>query len=62
MYEKLQVLEEHRDQIIAEDKSMGSPQEERERLLKQVGKQIDAILRERGIVFCTAFKCLHMNL
>ncbi|XP_077673865.1 intraflagellar transport protein 74 homolog isoform X3 [Eretmochelys imbricata] len=36
MYEKLHGLEEHRDQMIAEDKSMGSPQEERERLLKQV--------------------------
>lgn len=36
LYEKLHRLEEHRDQMIAEDKSMGSPQEERERLLKQV--------------------------
>ncbi|XP_030423038.1 intraflagellar transport protein 74 homolog isoform X2 [Gopherus evgoodei] len=36
LYEKLHGLEEHRDQMIAEDKSMGSPQEERERLLKQV--------------------------
>uniref|UniRef100_A0A8D0GWM0 Intraflagellar transport 74 n=1 Tax=Sphenodon punctatus TaxID=8508 RepID=A0A8D0GWM0_SPHPU len=37
LYEKLHGLEEHRDQMIAEDKSMGSPQEERERLLKQAG-------------------------
>ncbi|KAL7988646.1 hypothetical protein Chor_007565 [Crotalus horridus] len=36
LYEKLHGLEEHRDQMIAEDKNMGSPQEERERLLKQV--------------------------
>uniref|UniRef100_A0A8C0H686 Intraflagellar transport 74 n=1 Tax=Chelonoidis abingdonii TaxID=106734 RepID=A0A8C0H686_CHEAB len=36
LYEKLHGLEEHRDQMIAEDKSMGSPQEERERLLKQL--------------------------
>ncbi|XP_015277900.1 PREDICTED: intraflagellar transport protein 74 homolog, partial [Gekko japonicus] len=36
LYEKLHRLEEHRDQMIAEDQSMGSPQEERERLLKQV--------------------------
>ncbi|XP_044283612.1 intraflagellar transport protein 74 homolog isoform X2 [Varanus komodoensis] len=36
LYEKLHSLEEHRNQMIAEDKSMGSPQEERERLLKQV--------------------------
>ncbi|XP_060093172.1 intraflagellar transport protein 74 homolog [Heteronotia binoei] len=36
LYEKLHRLEEHRDQMTAEDKSMGSPQEERERLLKQV--------------------------
>ncbi|XP_063151069.1 intraflagellar transport protein 74 homolog [Candoia aspera] len=36
LYEKLHGLEEHRDQMITEDKSMGSPQEERERLLKQV--------------------------
>uniref|UniRef100_A0A2D4GP93 Intraflagellar transport 74 n=1 Tax=Micrurus corallinus TaxID=54390 RepID=A0A2D4GP93_MICCO len=36
LYEKLHGLEEHRDQMIAEDKNMGSPQEEREKLLKQV--------------------------
>ncbi|XP_053910200.1 intraflagellar transport protein 74 homolog isoform X2 [Cuculus canorus] len=36
LYEKLHKLEEHRDQMIAEDKNMESPQEERERLLKQV--------------------------
>uniref|UniRef100_A0A250Y390 Intraflagellar transport protein 74 n=1 Tax=Castor canadensis TaxID=51338 RepID=A0A250Y390_CASCN len=36
LHEKLYELEAHRDQMIAEDKSMGSPMEERERLLKQV--------------------------
>ncbi|XP_058528465.1 intraflagellar transport protein 74 homolog isoform X3 [Ochotona princeps] len=36
LHEKLYELECHRDQMIAEDKSMGSPMEERERLLKQV--------------------------
>ncbi|XP_038659955.1 intraflagellar transport protein 74 homolog isoform X3 [Scyliorhinus canicula] len=36
LYEKLHELETHRSQMVAEDKSMGSPQEERERLLKQV--------------------------
>ncbi|XP_069780792.1 intraflagellar transport protein 74 homolog [Narcine bancroftii] len=36
LYEKLHELENHRNQMIAENKSMGSPQEERERLLKQV--------------------------
>ncbi|XP_012876228.1 PREDICTED: intraflagellar transport protein 74 homolog [Dipodomys ordii] len=36
MHEKLYELESHRDQMVAEDKSMGSPMEERERLLKQV--------------------------
>ncbi|KAJ7335421.1 hypothetical protein JRQ81_013362 [Phrynocephalus forsythii] len=36
LYAKLHGLEEHRDQMIAEDKNLGSPQEERERLLKQV--------------------------
>ncbi|XP_053321889.1 intraflagellar transport protein 74 homolog [Spea bombifrons] len=36
LYEKLFELESRRDQTIAEDKSMGSPQEEREKLLKQV--------------------------
>ncbi|XP_061873791.1 intraflagellar transport protein 74 homolog isoform X1 [Colius striatus] len=36
LYEKLHELEEHRNQIVAEDKNMESPQEERERLLKQV--------------------------
>ncbi|NWT07675.1 IFT74 protein, partial [Vireo altiloquus] len=35
LYEKLHKLKEHRDQMIAEDKNMESPQEERERLLKQ---------------------------
>ncbi|NXN99307.1 IFT74 protein, partial [Rhinopomastus cyanomelas] len=35
LYEKLHELEERRDQMIAEDKNMESPQEERERLLKQ---------------------------
>lgn len=36
LYEKLSELEERRDQMIAEDKNMESPWEERERLLKQV--------------------------
>ncbi|XP_053558568.1 intraflagellar transport protein 74 homolog [Bombina bombina] len=36
LYEKLHELESRRDQIIIEDKMTGSPQEERERLLKQV--------------------------
>ncbi|XP_015705387.1 intraflagellar transport protein 74 homolog isoform X1 [Coturnix japonica] len=36
MYEKLSELEERRNQMIAEEESMESPQEERERLLKQV--------------------------
>ncbi|NWY33356.1 IFT74 protein, partial [Pheucticus melanocephalus] len=35
LYEKLHELKEHRDRMIAEDKNMESPQEERERLLKQ---------------------------
>ncbi|NXJ26024.1 IFT74 protein, partial [Dicrurus megarhynchus] len=35
LYEKLHELKEHRDQMIAEDKNMESPQEERERLLNQ---------------------------
>lgn len=36
LYERLQDLEQRRDTILAEEKSIGSPQEERERLLKQV--------------------------
>ncbi|XP_040396280.1 intraflagellar transport protein 74 homolog isoform X1 [Cygnus olor] len=36
LYEKLHELEERRNQMIAEDRNMESPQEERERLLKQV--------------------------
>lgn len=36
LYEKLHELESHRSQMIAENKSVESPQEERERLLKQV--------------------------
>ncbi|NWX16837.1 IFT74 protein, partial [Aegotheles bennettii] len=36
LHEKLHELEERRDQMVAEDKNMESPQEERERLLKQI--------------------------
>uniref|UniRef100_A0A8C5LNI7 Intraflagellar transport 74 n=1 Tax=Leptobrachium leishanense TaxID=445787 RepID=A0A8C5LNI7_9ANUR len=36
LFEKLYELESRRDQSIAEDKSMGSPQEEKAKLLKQV--------------------------
>uniref|UniRef100_A0A8K9V822 Intraflagellar transport 74 n=1 Tax=Oncorhynchus mykiss TaxID=8022 RepID=A0A8K9V822_ONCMY len=36
LHEKLQELELKRDAMVAEDKSMGSPQEERDRLFKQV--------------------------
>ncbi|KAI1904887.1 hypothetical protein AGOR_G00010300 [Albula goreensis] len=36
LHEKLQELELRREAMVAEDKSLGSPQEERERLLKQV--------------------------
>ncbi|NXM57160.1 IFT74 protein, partial [Illadopsis cleaveri] len=35
LYEKIHELKERRDRMIAEDKNMESPQEERERLLKQ---------------------------
>ncbi|NXU78799.1 IFT74 protein, partial [Oreotrochilus melanogaster] len=35
LYEKLHELEERRNQMIADDKNMESPQEERDRLLKQ---------------------------
>ncbi|NXT69370.1 IFT74 protein, partial [Chaetops frenatus] len=40
LYEKLHELKERRDQMIAEDKNMESPQEERERLLKQARTEI----------------------
>ncbi|XP_066194956.1 intraflagellar transport protein 74 homolog [Sylvia atricapilla] len=36
LYEEIHELKERRDRMIAEDKNMESPQEERERLLKQV--------------------------
>ena len=36
LYEQLHELEEKRDQLIEETQAKGSPQEERERLLKQV--------------------------
>ncbi|KAJ8007479.1 hypothetical protein DPEC_G00117930 [Dallia pectoralis] len=39
LHEKLQELEIRRDAMVAEDKSMGSPQEERDRLLKQVKEE-----------------------
>jgi hypothetical protein len=35
--EKLLMLEARRDSMVAENKSFDSPQEERERLFKQVG-------------------------
>ena len=35
--EKLSMLEARRDSMVAESKSFDSPQEERERLFKQVG-------------------------
>jgi len=36
LYEQLRELEEKRDQLMAELQAKGTPQEERERLLKQV--------------------------
>lgn len=36
LHEKLLELENRRDAMLAEDRNMGSPQEERERLFKQV--------------------------
>uniref|UniRef100_A0A6Q2YKR4 Intraflagellar transport 74 homolog n=1 Tax=Esox lucius TaxID=8010 RepID=A0A6Q2YKR4_ESOLU len=39
LHEKLQELEMRRDAMVAEDKSVGSPQEERDRLLKQVKEE-----------------------
>lgn len=36
LYEQLHDLEEKRDQIVEETKAKGSPQDEREKLLKQV--------------------------
>ena len=49
LHEKLQELELRRDTMVAEDKSLGSPQEERERLLKQVSPESGAwaLLRRR---------------
>ncbi|NXE68802.1 IFT74 protein, partial [Calcarius ornatus] len=44
LYEKLHELKEHRDRMIAEDKNMESPQEERERLLKQA--RIENIVKD----------------
>lgn len=49
LYEQLQELEEKRDQLLAEQQAQGSPQEERERLLKQVkenNQEIAAIERQ----------------
>lgn len=50
LHEKLYELESHRDQMIAEDKNIGSPMEERERLLKQVGKTNILILKCQDLV------------
>ena len=50
LHEKLYELESHRDQMIAEDKNMGSPMEERERLLKQVEKTNILILKCQDLV------------
>uniref|UniRef100_A0A8C4S8J8 Intraflagellar transport 74 n=1 Tax=Erpetoichthys calabaricus TaxID=27687 RepID=A0A8C4S8J8_ERPCA len=53
LYEKIHELEQRRDQMIAEDKSLGSPQEERERLLKQVSQNelFDFSLTRFNIIF-----------
>eukprot|EP00076_Gallus_gallus_P007651 XP_003643118.1 intraflagellar transport protein 74 homolog [Gallus gallus] len=48
LYEKLSELEERRDQMIAEDKNMESPWEERERLLKQVKEDNQEIASMEG--------------
>lgn len=62
LYEKLYELESHRDQMIAEDKSMGSPMEERERLLKQVRKKVHYLFLFCFICFIwvyeTVFLCV----
>uniref|UniRef100_A0A8C3EV57 Intraflagellar transport 74 n=1 Tax=Corvus moneduloides TaxID=1196302 RepID=A0A8C3EV57_CORMO len=46
MYEKLHELKEHRDKMIAEDKNVESPQEERERLLNQARTENVVMLAE----------------
>ncbi|XP_070650289.1 intraflagellar transport protein 74 homolog isoform X1 [Bos indicus] len=54
LHEKLYELESHRDQMIAEDKNMGSPMEERERLLKQVkedNQEIASMERQLNNIF-----------
>jgi len=40
LHEKLLDLENRRDALLTEDQNMGSPQEERERLFKQVSQQL----------------------
>uniref|UniRef100_A0A8C9NAP6 Intraflagellar transport 74 n=1 Tax=Serinus canaria TaxID=9135 RepID=A0A8C9NAP6_SERCA len=49
LYEKLHELKEHRDRMIAEDKNMESPQEERERLLKQARIENELKKREESM-------------
>uniref|UniRef100_A0ACB8ERV8 Uncharacterized protein n=1 Tax=Sphaerodactylus townsendi TaxID=933632 RepID=A0ACB8ERV8_9SAUR len=61
LYEKLHRLEEHRDQMIAEDKSMGSPQEERERLLKQVKEDNQEIASMERQLTDIKEKISHLN-
>jgi intraflagellar transport protein 74 len=54
LYEQLHDLEEKRDQILEETKAKGSPQDEREKLLKQVKEDNQEIASmERQLVLYT---------
>uniref|UniRef100_A0A673ZAM1 Intraflagellar transport 74 n=1 Tax=Salmo trutta TaxID=8032 RepID=A0A673ZAM1_SALTR len=50
LHEKLQELELKRDAMVAEDKSMGSPQEERDRLFKQERDRLIVVYTDHYLV------------
>lgn len=50
LHETLSVLEVKRDTIEAEDKSLGSPQEEREKLFRQVSIRANGHLNMTAII------------
>ncbi|GCB78488.1 hypothetical protein scyTo_0018610 [Scyliorhinus torazame] len=53
LYKKLHELEPYRSQMVAQDKSMGSPQEERERLLKQDYTENRKHRMKQGLLTCS---------
>jgi len=62
LYEQLRELEEKRDAVLQEVQAMGTPEQERERLLKQVKEDNTEIASaERQYVNSCQFFCLSVD-